>query len=139
MSTSAVAATGILGLDYILLGGFPRNRVYLVQGDPGVGKTTLGLQFLLEGVRAGESVLYVTLSESAAELHAVARSHGWSMDGIHIYEQLVGEEALREEETTVFYPAEIELGETIKGMLVEVDRVKPSRVVIDSLSEIRLL
>jgi circadian clock protein KaiC len=140
MSASAdVAATGIKGLDHILLGGFPRNRVYLVQGDPGVGKTTLGLQFLLEGVRLGETALYITLSETRDELHAVARSHNWSLEGLHVYEELVGEEALTEEETTVFYPAEIELGETIKGMLLEVERIKPQRVVIDSLSEIRLL
>ncbi len=134
-----VAATGILGLDHILLGGFPRNRVYLVQGDPGVGKTTMGLQFLIEGVRLGERCLYVTLSESRDELQAVAKSHGWDLAGIEIYEQLIGEEALDEEDTTVFYPAEVELGETIRGMLVEVDRVKPQRIVLDSLSEIRLL
>ena len=134
-----VAATGIAGLDHILIGGFPRGRIYLIQGDPGVGKTTLGMQFLLEGVRNGESVLYVTLSESAEELHEVARSHHWSLDNVPIYEQLIGEEALQEEEETVFYPAEIELGETIKGILLEVERIKPTRVVIDSLSEIRLL
>jgi circadian clock protein KaiC len=139
MEQSEVASTGIEGLDHILVGGFPRNRVYLVQGDPGVGKTTLGLQFLLEGMRHGETALYITLSESGAELRSVARSHGWNIEGLHIYEQLIGEEALEEEDTTVFYPAEIELGETIKGMLMEVDRVKPQRVVIDSLSEIRLL
>jgi circadian clock protein KaiC len=139
MDSTAVAATGIKGLDHILLGGFPRNRVYLVQGDPGVGKTTIGLQFLLEGLRAGERCLYITLSESAEELRAVAKSHNWTLDGLEIYEQMVGEEALVQEETTVFYPAEIELGETIKGMLEEVDRVKPQRVVLDSLSEIRLL
>ena len=139
MTTKNVAATGITGLDYILMGGFPKGRIYLIQGDPGVGKTTLGLHFLLEGVRQGESVLYVTLSESAEELHAVAESHGWSLDEVPVYEQLIGEEALQEEEETVFYPAEIELGETIKGILLEVDRIKPSRVVIDSLSEIRLL
>jgi len=139
MSSNGVAATGITGLDYILIGGFPRGRIYLIQGDPGVGKTTLGLHFLLEGVRQGEAVLYVTLSESAEELHEVARSHGWSLDQVPIYEQLIGEEALQEEEETVFYPAEIELGETIKGILMEVDRIKPKRVVIDSLSEIRLL
>ena len=133
------AATGIEGLDHILMGGFPRNRVYLLQGDPGVGKTTLGLQFLLEGARVGETGLYITLSETIDELHAVAESHGWSLDGINLYEQLVGEESLQEEDTTVFYPAEVELGETIKGMLMEVDRIKPSRVVLDSLSEIRLL
>ena len=139
MSRTNVAATGVAGLDSILMGGFPRGRIYLIQGDPGVGKTTLGLQFLLEGVRSGESVLYVTLSESAEELHEVARSHNWSLDGVAIYEQLIGEEALEEEEETVFYPAEIELGETIKGILLEVDRVRPTRVVIDALSEIRLL
>ncbi|MFZ2491070.1 MAG: ATPase domain-containing protein [Thermoanaerobaculia bacterium] len=134
-----VAATGIEGLDYILRGGFPRNRVYLVQGDPGVGKTTLGLQFLLEGMQSGERCLYITLSESADELRAVATSHGWNLDGLPIYQEMVGEEALQEEESTVFYPAEVELGETIQGMLAEVDRVKPQRVVLDSLSEIRLL
>jgi circadian clock protein KaiC len=136
---SQFAPTGIQGLDYILLGGFPRNRVYLIQGDPGVGKTTMGLQFLLEGMRAGEPGLYITLSETGEELRAVAASHGWSLDGLAIYEQMIGEEALAEEETTVFYPAEVELGETIKGMLKEVDRVKPRRIVLDSLSEIRLL
>ena len=139
VSSETVASTGIAGLDQILRGGLPRNRVYLVQGDPGVGKTTLGLQFLLEGKRIGESGLYVTLSESKDELNAVARSHGWSVDGIVIYEQLIGEQTLQEEETTVFYPAEVELGETIRAILAEVERVKPKRVVIDSLSEIRLL
>lgn len=139
MSTNAVAPTGIEGLDHILIGGLPRNRVYLVQGDPGVGKTTMGLQFLLEGARTGEKGLYVTLSESADELNAVAASHGWSLDDITVYEQLIGEAELKEDETTVFYPAEVELGETVRAILQEVDRVKPQRVVIDSLSEIRLL
>ena len=87
---SEFAPTGIQGLDYILLGGFPRNRVYLIQGDPGVGKTTMGLQFLLEGMRAGEPGLYITLSETAEELRAVATSHGWSLDGLAIYEQMIG-------------------------------------------------
>lgn len=127
------------GLDHILCGGFPRNHVYLLQGDPGVGKTTLGLQFLLEGVRNGEVALYITLSETRDELHAVAESHHWDISGIHIYEQLVGEESLDDEETTVFYPAEVELGQTIRAFLTEVDRLKPDRVVLDSLSEIRLL
>jgi len=110
-----------------------------LQGDPGVGKTTLGLQFLLEGVRNGETAMYITLSETGDELRAVADSHRWDISAVHIYEQLVGEDSLEEEETTVFYPAEVELGQTIKAMLTEVDRLKPDRVVLDSLSEIRLL
>ena len=139
MADRDVAATGIDGLDHILLGGFPRNHVYLLQGDPGVGKTTLGLQFLLEGVRLGEPALYLTLSETRDELHAVAESHRWDMTGVNVFEQLVGEQSLEEEDSTVFYPSEIELGQTIKAMLTEVDRIKPKRVVLDSLSEIRLL
>jgi circadian clock protein KaiC len=136
---SKVASTGIEGLDHILLGGFPRNHVYLLQGDPGVGKTTLGLQFLVQGVREGETALYITLSETKSELEAVAESHHWDISGVHIYEELVGEDSLADDETTVFYPAEVELGKTIKAFLTEVDRVKPDRVVLDSLSEIRLL
>jgi circadian clock protein KaiC len=139
MGDRDVAATGIEGLDHILLGGFPRNHVYLLQGDPGVGKTTLGLQFLLEGVRHGEGALYLTLSETRDELHAVAESHHWDMAGVNVFEQLIGEQSLDEDESTVFYPSEIELGQTIKAMLNEVDRLKPKRVVLDSLSEIRLL
>lgn len=139
MKNQEVASTGIEGLDHILLGGFPRNHVYLLQGDPGVGKTTLGLQFLLEGVRNGETALYLTLSETKAELEAVAKSHHWDISGIHIYEELVGEDSLEEDDTTVFYPAEVELGKTIKSLLAEVERLKPNRVVLDSLSEIRLL
>src|SRR5947209_2287771 len=110
MQANNVASTGIDGLDHILLGGFPRHPVHLLQGDPGVGKTTLGLQFLLEGVRRGETGMYITLSETAAELQAVGQSHRWDISKIHIYEQLVGEGSLQEDETTVFYPSEIELG-----------------------------
>jgi circadian clock protein KaiC len=139
MANNGVAATGIEGLDHILLGGFPRNHVYLLQGDPGVGKTTLALQFLLEGIRNGETGLYITLSETKDELHAVAESHHWDVSKVFIYEQLVGEGSLEDDDTTVFYPSEIELGATIKAMLDEVERVKPDRVVLDSLSEIRLL
>jgi circadian clock protein KaiC len=139
MSKDGVAATGIEGLDHILLGGFPRNHVYLLQGDPGVGKTTLGLQFLLEGVHSGETALYITLSETKDELQAVAESHHWDISKVHICEQLIGEGSIEEEDTTVFYPAEIELGQTIKNMIDEVERIKPDRVVLDSLSEIRLL
>ena len=134
-----VAATGIEGLDYVLLGGFPRNHVYLLQGDPGVGKTTLGLQFLIEGARHGEKGLYITLSETRKELEAVANSHQWDLTGIEVYEHLIGEQSLTEEDTTVFYPAEVELGQTVKALLDSVERAKPARVVLDSLSEIRLL
>ena len=135
-----VASSGITGLDEILGGGFPKDHVYLLQGDPGAGKTTLSLQFLLEGVKHGERGLYITLSESLTELNAVARSHGWSLEGIDIFEQLVGEDLLSDEEDlTLFNPSEVELGETVKNMLREVERIKPRRVVLDSLSEIRLL
>jgi circadian clock protein KaiC len=134
-----VASTGIEGLDYILLGGFPRNHVYLLQGDPGVGKTTLGLQFLLQGARDGEKGLYITLSETRKELEAVAASHHWDASTIEVYEHLIGEQSLTEDDTTVFYPAEVELGQTVKALTDAVERLKPSRVVLDSLSEIRLL
>jgi circadian clock protein KaiC len=133
--------TGIKGLDDVLCGGFPRNRLYLVQGDPGVGKTTLALQYLLEGVKRGERCLYVTLSETLEELHAVARSHGWSLERIDVYEMSAAETiAMRnEEENTLYLPAEIELGERMHTLLTEVDRVKPHRIVLDSCSELRLL
>lgn len=135
-----MAATGIEGLDAVLGGGFPKDHVYLLQGDPGAGKTTLSLQFLLEGVKNGERSLYITLSETRKELHAVATSHGWTLDGVVIHEQLVHEDALRDDEdTTMFHPSEIELGQTIKRILEEVEKVNPQRVVLDSLSEIRLL
>ena len=134
------AHSGISGLDEILRGGFPRNYVYLVQGDPGAGKTTMAMQFLIEGARNGEKGVFLTLSESADELKSVAASHGWSLDGITIYEQLVGDDLLRQErETTMFHPAEVELGKTVHALLEQVERIKPSRVVLDSLSEIRLL
>ena len=139
MSNEKVASTGIEGLDHILRGGFPRNHVYLLQGDPGVGKTTLGLQFLLEGVRNGEKSLYITLSETRDELRAVAKSHNWDISGVQIFEELISEDSLDDDDTTVFYPAEVELGQTIRSFLTEVDRLKPDRVVLDSLSEIRLL
>lgn len=138
-SLEGIAATGIEGLDRILNGGFPRNHVYLVQGDPGVGKTTLSLQFLLEGLRAGEKGLYITMSESAADLRAVSKSHGWDISGIQIFEHLVGEDELTGEDSTIFQASEIELGPAVRTMLDEIERVKPDRVVLDSLSEIRLL
>jgi circadian clock protein KaiC len=135
-----VAATGIAGLDKILRGGFPKNRLYLVEGSPGTGKTTLALQFLLEGVRRGEKALYVTLSETKEELSAVARSHGLSLDGISIYDLAVPDNLLPEDgQYTLYHPSEVELGETTKAIFEEIERVQPSRVVFDSLSEMRLL
>lgn len=133
-------ATGIEGLDDVLNGGLTPYRLFLVEGVPGSGKTTLALRFLLEGVAQGESTLYVTLSESADELHAVAASHGWSLSGINIRELAPSEESLRpEDQYTMFHPSEVELGETTRTILEEVTRIEPRRVVFDSLSELRLL
>jgi circadian clock protein KaiC len=132
--------TGITGLDDILNGGLPGDHLYLVEGDPGSGKTTLALQFLLEGHRQGEPSLYVTLSESTRELRAVAQSHGWNLDGIDMYEVIPPPESLLpEDQYTVFHPGDVELGTTLKSVLERVERLKPRRVVFDSLSEIRLL
>lgn len=132
-------STGIAGLDDILLGGLTPERLYLVEGDPGSGKTTLAIQFLLEGVRCGDSGLYITLSETANELRSVASSHGWSLDGISLYE-LVNEDGLDiDAGQSVLYPSELELGETTKNVMRQVDEMRPKRVVFDSLSEMRLL
>jgi circadian clock protein KaiC len=137
---STRAATGIEGLDYILGGGFPCNRMYLVEGDPGAGKTTLALQFLLEGARQGEHGVYATLSETEEELRDVARSHGWSLDDLTICELQTAEESLKaDSHYTLFHPSEVELSETTRAVLDTVERVKPTRVVFDSLSEMRLL
>ena len=131
--------TGVSGLDEILGGGLPADRLYLIQGDPGVGKTTLALQFLLDGVRNGEKCLCVTLSETQDELRLVARSHGWSLEGLNLFELPLAERVDADAENTLFHPSEVELAETTKTLLDEVVRVNPSRVVFDSLSEIRLL
>lgn len=132
--------TGIPGVDDVMGGGLPHERLYLVEGDPGTGKTTLSLQFLLEGVRSQESVLYLTLSESTKELRASAASHGWSLDAVNVREYVAPESSLSEEtQITMFHPAEVELLETIRKMLADVDALNPKRVVVDSLSEIRLL
>ena len=134
------AATGIQGLDDILGGGFPLHRMYLVQGDPGAGKTTLALQFLLAGVQQGESGVYVTLSETEEELRDVAGSHGWSLDGITICDLQTAEESLdTASQYTLFHPSEVELSETTRTVLAAVERIEPARVVFDSLSEIRML
>jgi circadian clock protein KaiC len=133
-------STGSQGLDDILGGGFDRNRMYLYEGRPGTGKTTIALQFLLEGARRGESVLYVTLSESQIELNLVAKRHGWSLQGIDVFELIPSESALDEQrELTILHPSELELGETTKLIFDRVNAVNPKRVVIDSLSELRLL
>jgi circadian clock protein KaiC len=139
-AAQARLTTGSPGLDLVLNGGFPANRLYLIEGDPGTGKTTLALQFLLEGVRRGEPVLYVTLSETKEELTAVAHSHGWSLEGVNLHELLPPEESLKTEaQYTIFHPSEVELGETTKAVIEEVARIQPRRVVFDSLSEMRLL
>lgn len=132
--------TGIEGLDGILNGGLPPYRLYLVQGDPGAGKTTLALQFLLEGAKNGEKGLYVTLSETEEELRAVADSHGWALDGLILHELSRTEERLAsDEQNTFFRPSEVELNETTQPVLDVVEKHKPARVVFDSLSEMRLL
>jgi circadian clock protein KaiC len=134
------AATGVAGLDELLGGGFPRNRMYLVEGDPGAGKTTLALQFLLEGVRHGESGVYATLSETDEELRDVASTHGWSLDQVTICDLQGSEESLKaESQYTLFHPSEVELSETTRTVLDAVERINPKRVVFDSLSEMRLL
>jgi circadian clock protein KaiC len=135
-----VSAMGVQGLDDILYGGLTPFRLYLIEGVPGSGKTTLAMQFLLEGARKGEPVLYVTLSETEEELRAMAKSHGWTLEGISIRELVPPEEALQpSEQYTMFHPAEVELSETTRTILSDVERLKPTRVVFDSLSELRLL
>ncbi len=134
------AGTGIGGLDDVLNGGLVRDRVYLLEGRPGTGKTTLGLQFLREGAAAGETCLYVTLSETAAELREVAASHGWSLDGIELSE-LVPPDSLLDasREQSLLYASDLELGEATRALLDAMARVRPTRMVVDSLSEFRLL
>ena len=133
------AHTGVAGLDEILGGGFPTNHIYLIDGEPGTGKTTLGLQFLIEGAKHGERGLYVTLSESRRELLTVAESHGWSLDGIDIFELTTEGPIDVEESYTIFHPSEVELQQTVDRVLKLVEELNPKRVVFDSLSEMRLL
>lgn len=132
--------TGLPGLDYILRGGLPRHRIYLVQGDPGSGKTTLGLQFLIEGASQGEAVLSISMSETETEIREVAATHGWDLTGVHLRD-LVGRAAGLEPgtENTLFVPSEVELNETLDRLLAMVEEVQPSRLVLDSLSELQLL
>jgi circadian clock protein KaiC len=133
-------STGSEGLDDILCGGLDANRVYLYEGRPGAGKTTIALQFLLHGVRQGERVLYITLSETRRELELVAERHGWTLEGLEVFELVPPETTLDpEQELTVFHPAEVELSETTRLVFDHVEKLNPARVVIDSLSELRLL
>jgi circadian clock protein KaiC len=132
-------ATGIAGLDELLAGGITASRMYLVEGLPGTGKTTLAMQFLLAGRDLGESTLYVTLSETAIELQSVARSHGWSLEGIELFQLSASEGLKPEDQYTLYHPAEVELSETVKAVLEVVDRLQPTRVVFDSLSELKML
>ena len=133
-------STGITGLDDLLGGGLTPGRLYLVEGTPGAGKTTLGLQFLLEGRARGERGLFITLSETNEELEAVAASHGWSLDGIEFFELTSAENlSSPDREVTLLHPWEVELGETVQLITDQADRVAPTRVVFDSVSEMRLL
>lgn len=134
------AAFGIPGLDDILAGGLERDRLFLLEGNPRTGKTTAAMRFLMTGVEQGEGCLYITLSETEEELRATARSHGWSLDGVQLFELAPPENLLDEEQQqSLLYSSDLELGETTRIILEAVEKAQPHRVVIDSLSEIRLL
>lgn len=139
LASAPLASTGVAGLDAILGGGLPSSRLYLLDGSPGTGKTTLALQFLLAGVARGESGLYVTLSESREELNEVAVSHGWTLAGIDVFELPADDLDTTREAYTLFHPAEVELQEVIDRMFAAVERSGARLVVLDSLSEMRLL
>jgi len=131
--------TGIDGLNHLLRGGLTRDRMYLIEGDPGTGKTTLAMQFLLQGRSQGDPGLYVTLSETEHELRAVAASHGWSLDGLELFQLSAMEGSRQQDQYTLYHPAEVELGETMQKVTDVIERLQPTRVVLDSLSEMRLL
>jgi circadian clock protein KaiC len=136
---STLASTGITGLDDVLNGGLTPERMYLIEGTPGTGKTTLGLGFLLEGAAAGETGLYITLAETEVELRAVAKAHGWSLDSLKLFEMVPADGFSEDQEQTLLHPSEVELGETIRNIMAKIDEIRPARVVLDSLSELRLL
>ena len=138
--TSSKAALGVHGLDDITSGGLARGRLFLLEGSPGTGKTTIAIQFLMAGAAKEEPALYITLSETENELRASAESHGWSLDGIDIFELVPPESLLDEDQQqSLLYSSDLELGETTKRIFEAFEKLKPSRVVLDSLSEIRLL
>lgn len=132
--------SGIAGLDDILHGGLPSGHLYLVEGDPGTGKTTLAMQFLLEGIRNGERTLYITLSESRAELESTGREHGWPVEKLQIAEVSPPDDDLKPEaQYTVFHPSEVEMADTLSFIFQQIDSIKPQRLVFDSLTELRML
>ena len=135
----SVVSTGIVGLDEILRGGLPASNLYMLQGAPGSGKTTAALQFLRAGVEAGDSCIYVTLSQTAAELKAIAVSHGWTLDGIRIEELSTSGTVNEADDQSIFWTADLRLDETRKAIEAAIEEHKPRRLVYDSLLEIRLI
>jgi circadian clock protein KaiC len=139
-NATSTCTVGIEGLDEILNGGLPRNRLYVVQGDPGVGKTTMAILFLLDGLKKGEKGFYITLSETKEELEQTAASHGWSLEGLEILELSTIEKRLHTlSPDTIFHSSEIELNRTTDFFIEEIDKIKPARLVLDSLAELRLM
>ena len=140
LGADPILSTGVAGLDEVLGGGLTASRLYLLEGEPGAGKTTVAMQFLRDGASRGEPVLYITLSETREELLGVAHSHGWDLSGLQVHDMQPAEGALEpDEQYTMFHPSELELTQTTLKILAEVERLQPTRVVFDSLSELRLL